>query len=70
MKVSDFFIAFCSSNIFADKLHNLLEASFKLFGDKMYINHTPILQQEGKPSHSFNLNSSDHASPCPNPHDS
>ncbi|KAH7087108.1 telomere length regulation protein-domain-containing protein [Paraphoma chrysanthemicola] len=29
-----------------DKLHNLLEASIKMFGDSVYIKHTPVLQQE------------------------
>lgn len=31
-----------------DKLHNLLEACIKMFGDSVYIKHTPVLQQEGK----------------------
>ncbi|KAH7076906.1 telomere length regulation protein-domain-containing protein [Paraphoma chrysanthemicola] len=29
-----------------DKLHNLLEACIKMFGDSVYIKHTPVLQQE------------------------
>ncbi|KAH7123780.1 telomere length regulation protein-domain-containing protein [Dendryphion nanum] len=29
-----------------EKLHNILERSLKLFGDKFYILHTPIIQQE------------------------
>lgn len=31
-----------------DKLHTLLESLIKLFGDSVYIRHTPVLQQEGK----------------------
>ncbi|EMD94324.1 hypothetical protein COCC4DRAFT_58274 [Bipolaris maydis ATCC 48331] len=30
-----------------DKLHTLLENLIKLFGDLVYIRHTPVLQQEG-----------------------
>lgn len=30
-----------------DNLHNLLEKSIKLFGDSLFIRHTPVLQQEG-----------------------
>ena len=29
-----------------DKLHTLLESCIKIFGDSIYIKHTPVLQQE------------------------
>ncbi|KAF1944138.1 hypothetical protein EJ02DRAFT_452746 [Clathrospora elynae] len=29
-----------------EKLHTLLESSIKLFGDSVYVKHTPVLQQE------------------------
>jgi telomere length regulation protein len=30
-----------------DRLHTLLENCIKLFGDSVYIKHTPVVQQEG-----------------------
>ncbi|KAF2035856.1 hypothetical protein EK21DRAFT_53489 [Setomelanomma holmii] len=30
-----------------DKLHNLLENCIKMFGDSVFIKHTPVVQQEG-----------------------